>query len=56
MLTLILLVAILTILSIGDIIWLETTEALWNLRQRLPRFRLNFDKRRHPNRIRRDYH
>lgn len=49
-------VAALTVLVLGDIIWLEATEAIWNLKQRLPRFRLNFDKRRHPNRIRRDFH
>ncbi len=55
MLTLIFIVAVLTILSLGDIIWLEATEAIWNLKQRLPRFRLNFDKRRRPNRIRRDF-
>lgn len=55
MLTLFIIVAALTILILGDIIWLESTEAIWNLRQRFPRWRLNYNKRRHPQRVRRDF-
>lgn len=45
----------LTVIVLGDILYLEIAEALWNLRQRLPRWQLNYDKRRHPQRVRRDF-
>ena len=48
-------IAVLTTVLLGDILWLEITEAFWTLRQRLPRWRLNFDKRRHPQKVRRDF-
>ena len=44
-----------TVIVLGDVLWLETTEALWNLRQHFPRWKLNFNKRRRPDRIRREY-
>lgn len=55
MLTLFFIIIVLTIIVIGDILYLEITEVLWNLRQRFPRWRLNFNKRRHPQRVRRDF-
>lgn len=50
MLTIIVLAVLLGAVILGDIIWLEFTELLWNLRQRLPG--LNFDRRRRPKRRR----
>ena len=44
-----------TIVVLGDVLYLEITEALWNLRQHFPRWRLNFNKRRRPQRTRREY-
>ena len=55
MLTLFSIIILLTVVVLGDILWLETTEALWNLRQRFPRWRLNFNNRRRPERSRREY-
>ncbi len=55
MLTLFFVVILLTAIVLGDILYLEVTEALWSLRQHFPRRRLNFNKRRRPDRMRREY-
>ena len=55
MLTLFFIIILLTVVVLGDVLYLEITEAAWNLRQRFPRWRLNFDKRRRPQRTRREY-
>ncbi len=43
---------LLFVLVLGDIAWLEITEAIWNVRQRIPMF---VDKRRHPKKVHRYY-
>lgn len=55
MLLLLCIVVLLGVVVIGDIVWFELTEALWNLGQKLPQYKLNFDKRRRPQRRRWHY-
>ena len=55
MLKLVLIAILAGAILVGDIGWDGIETLCWNLRQKLPQWKLNYDRRRHPQRVHRHF-